>query len=1780
MAKQSRYFKLASKLIDGKSDNAELSSGSIKVTMSRDSENSNLSLVFYHEGNQTVNYNLIDGVGTIEYIKPEGKGVYQQRITAIRHAVKNLGLPIDKKSLVDKMSMGGAIVGAVIGSLATVAILKNEERKHKKSKDKNKGFRFEEGGSVAKEIYQQLGGNRFAMMTGAKNFVSDSKNNALSFRIGRNGSKANYVKIRLNSMDTYDVTFGRIHNMDYRDLETMKGVYAEDLQKVFTEYTGLYTSFKEGGEVLYSDSGTPYSFITYKDVNSGIQYEKKFEEKSAEESLVKAEKFAQSLPEGTSMTIWYPQNMYAVGGKTRRDMRKYKKGGTIESDTMLLPIVIAESIAQERVVLKYKKELDNWENLSKEEKDALNKKIEAETNKLAGELSKKAEGLYKNNADFKKKVNAQGNKGRDYLYTFMNHWADAYSKGLEIKFAEGGHLADVGGVSVAEVVISKPIMLKNGGGVDEANGKYQEWEIIVVSKDSNKDTGKHHKDRFLVSARSLDEAKKIATDLWNETFSDFDSSIVKVIEGGKVSVLLPNPSYKYQNIVKRWLDDNGSDSLKYKLAVALLEGEKYPNEKLEIKDAQYDRLLRSLEKSGGESPHEMAWRTENYSTYEAEGWAKEALNKFFVLKSKETYAKGGVAGNTNSENYSKFGVDNSRLSNYDINELDALELIEYERLKKSGYSKPDILQFIINSVEGDYSKLSKTLAEIAEEQYPSDEYFEDSKQYAKGGDVGNENALMVMNDNKQIKHHTQELNDVVEPNTKVPAWVVSKVHRSASDLSDATHYLDGVNSKYADGGKTEINNKEFLITVPKGKEYLLKEENHYDLESLIEKSLTKKWFGYGSFSVTGLKVISPNICSLSIKVPKGKEYLLSDEYDYEFTSLIESKLTSKWHGNGRFDVRSIDNSKDKLAKGGATNTKPYRISKKDKQSFDFDNEQEAIDAFDDASEFEEGLVFQGLDDNGDYQEIDYAVFCGEFKKGGAIKRADFFRENKNSDAKRLAKPTGYRFRGNNYEKPTKEQIAKGLKSGKVYFEDRAERSDMKNTAKMMLECGGEIMKNGGSISRGDVFYDIDGIEYKIQNKAKEGWIGINEKGEKVNMGNLSDYTRMTRSFHEEDEFAYGEGGGASKFIKTQFNSHENHNPDYDILEGHLDNDSFITYAVKVKGSDIGKESMEYYSGENYVVGSKKKSSSRNYSNVDSIPKKYKSQWLILKKMYETKSYAGGGKIKDQYKNTTARQVWTDWTPEQREHFLLDHSELLDNDRIENNLGGGRTVQKNKVYSELTPHTKRVLEAHVSHGQYAKGGGVFTTYEVYHTPSQSIITFDKKTDVVKNIREWNGSPKKEITIDGLLYRKNKVYNTFNSVEKNEILTKQLIEKKYSFSKGGSTEVISESGHYLTISATKDLMKIKLTDDGKEEVKDLRADGKSDSDIMSMLFEDIQGNSELIWQYDLGETGFGLTSASGVTDGYYYGDNGEFTDEGRKDSRLYYFADYMLRSEVDDLLNKGELVLNGAENSFAKGGGVGQAEMREVEGYDIDEVLTHFIIAGLWASTDDDDESLDYNYSIEDVDDKSKEDIKKGIEKFINQNKAILKKHNISDESLGHDLFLTSQGHGAGFWDRGYGQDGDILSENSEKIFASDPPYVGDDNKIYFSTVKFSSGGKIKRADFFRDDKNSDSKRLAKPTGFRFKGNRAKDYEKPTAEQVRRGLKSGRVYHEDRAERSDMNNKAKSMLKDGGRIGDEISIKDLTEALGHEPNYPYQTYEGCVLTKCMWRQYYKVVHKTQK
>jgi hypothetical protein len=75
---------------------------------------------------------------------------------------------------------------------------------------------------------------------------------------------------------------------------------------------------------------------------------------------------------------------------------------------------------------------------------------------------------------------------------------------------------------------------------------------------------------------------------------------------------------------------------------------------------------------------------------------------------------------------------------------------------------------------------------------------------AEGGitekEVVDSNAQMVLSQIKAVKHHADELSQVVSKNSDIEAWVVAKIERASTDLSDITHYLDGQHEKMSMGG--------------------------------------------------------------------------------------------------------------------------------------------------------------------------------------------------------------------------------------------------------------------------------------------------------------------------------------------------------------------------------------------------------------------------------------------------------------------------------------------------------------------------------------------------------------------------------------------------------------------------------------------------------------------------------------------------------------------------------------------------------------------------------------------------------------------------------------------------------------------------------------------------------------------------------------------------------------------------------------------------------------------
>ena len=82
------------------------------------------------------------------------------------------------------------------------------------------------------------------------------------------------------------------------------------------------------------------------------------------------------------------------------------------------------------------------------------------------------------------------------------------------------------------------------------------------------------------------------------------------------------------------------------------------------------------------------------------------------------------------------------------------------------------------------------------------------------------------------------------------------------------------------------------------------------------------------------------------------------------------------------------------------------------------------------------------------------------------------------------------------------------------------------------------------------------------------------------------------------------------------------------------------------------------------------------------------------------------------------------------------------------------------------------------------------------------------------------------------------------------------------------------------------------------------------------------------------------------------------------------------------------------------------------------------------------------------------MREDCEDFISANRADLEEYCAKmrneqysgEDRAGHDFWLTRNGHGAGFWDRGLGDLGRRLSDAAE-VYGSVDLYPGEDGRIY-------------------------------------------------------------------------------------------------------------------------------------
>lgn len=112
---------------------------------------------------------------------------------------------------------------------------------------------------------------------------------------------------------------------------------------------------------------------------------------------------------------------------------------------------------------------------------------------------------------------------------------------------------------------------------------------------------------------------------------------------------------------------------------------------------------------------------------------------------------------------------------------------------------------------------------------------------------------------------------------------------------------------------------------------------------------------------------------------------------------------------------------------------------------------------------------------------------------------------------------------------------------------------------------------------------------------------------------------------------------------------------------------------------------------------------------------------------------------------------------------------------------------------------------------------------------------------------------------------------------------------------------------------------------------------------------------------------------------------------------------------------------------------------------------YLETALWSTNDESTEQggepLDHNYTIEDIAPESLTKMLADCDAFEAANDDLLALAGTREQN-GHDFWLTRNGHGAGFWDRGYLIVGEQLSDAC-KAYGNVDLYVGDDGLIYCS-----------------------------------------------------------------------------------------------------------------------------------
>lgn len=112
--------------------------------------------------------------------------------------------------------------------------------------------------------------------------------------------------------------------------------------------------------------------------------------------------------------------------------------------------------------------------------------------------------------------------------------------------------------------------------------------------------------------------------------------------------------------------------------------------------------------------------------------------------------------------------------------------------------------------------------------------------------------------------------------------------------------------------------------------------------------------------------------------------------------------------------------------------------------------------------------------------------------------------------------------------------------------------------------------------------------------------------------------------------------------------------------------------------------------------------------------------------------------------------------------------------------------------------------------------------------------------------------------------------------------------------------------------------------------------------------------------------------------------------------------------------------------------------------MDDFTLQYLNTALWSEVDDNGEPFDANYDVEDFDDSV---IQQAIEDCAAFNSMFQSDIDGNETRAAHDLWLTRNHHGAGFWDGDWPEPLATRLTEAAHALGERYVYVGDDGKLY-------------------------------------------------------------------------------------------------------------------------------------